>query len=374
MTLSRCLMLLILAAVTLPGCVSKKESSAPPPPGAEYRTGLALEPGYARDLGYSSRWARSVVLGEGQSVHAAVPLGDLLVIVERPTNVVTALNISDGSLAWKKVLGDPLERLYTPVGDEDFIYVNSTLRIFSLNRRNGDVEKIANLAYPVLNGPTLIDKLAVFGSGNGRVYAHHVDDGYKKWVYGLTSPVEARPLIDGNQVFVADTKGHYAMLESKTGDLRWRGSTFGPITASPTLDRAFIVIASEDQSLYSFVATTGRERWSRFRSEVRLTETPIVIDNVIYLPEPGVGMTAIDANTGDPLWTIPETNAPGTPVAAFAGGVLVHDQDSVTKLDPATGETLHTVPTKKIEMIVKGPDNSLIVVSKRGEILRVDPQ
>ncbi|MEM7626472.1 MAG: PQQ-binding-like beta-propeller repeat protein [Planctomycetota bacterium] len=372
MSLSRCLLLLTLTAATaLPGCVSRKKTSDPTPPGAEYRTGLALEPGYARDMGFSNRWARSVVLGKGQSVYAVVPLGDLLVIVERPDNVVTALNISDGSLAWKKVLGETLEDLYTPVGDADNIYVNSGRRLFTLSRRDGEIDKVANLAYAVESGPKLIDQLAIFGSGNGRVFAHHVFDGYKKWVYGLNNSIETSPLAENNQLFVADTDGNYAMLASSSGELRWQGRAFGPITANPVLDRAFVVLASEDQSLYSFVATTGRERWTRFRSEVPLTETPSVIDDTIYLPEPGIGLTAIDANTGQARWTIPDIRIPLVP---HDGGVLVHDKTALTLIDPATGETLQTVPTQKLEMVVKGPSDSLIIVSQEGEVLRLDPQ
>lgn len=371
MSLSRCLLLTLAAVISLPGCASRKNTADPTPPGAEYRTGLALEPGYARDLGFSNRWARSLVLARGQSILDAVPLGDLLVIVERPGNVVTALNIADGSLAWKKLLGDEFEVLYPPVGDEDNIYVNSGRRLFTLARRDGEVDKISNLAYPVESGPTLVGKLTIFGSGGGRVYAHHVVDGYKKWVYGLTSPIETRPVVENNQLFVADTNGRYAMLETKTGELRWQGSTFGPITANPVLDRAFIVIASKDQSLYSLVGTTGRERWERFRSEVPLTQTPTVIDSVIYLPEPGIGLTAIDANTGVAKWTIPDVPSP---VTAYNGKVLLSYKTALTTIDPATGETVLKVPTKPLEMIVKGPADSLIVVSEKGDVLRLDPK
>ncbi|MEL7089455.1 MAG: PQQ-binding-like beta-propeller repeat protein, partial [Planctomycetota bacterium] len=243
--------------------------------------------------------------------------------------------------------------------------------LFTLSRRDGEVDRITNLAYPVESGPTLIDQLAIFGSGNGRVFAHHVDDGYNKWVYGLTGPIETRPVAENNQVFVADTQGRYATVESKTGELRWQGRTFGPVTANPVVDRAFIVVASEDQSLYSFVATTGRERWEPFRSEVPLTQAPTVIDGVIYLPEPGIGLTAIDGNTGVALWTIPDIPVP---VTAHDGKILLNYETTLNTIDPATGETVLSVPTRPLERVVKGPADSLIVVSKEGEILRLDPE
>lgn len=369
MSLCRCLMLLSLAlAVT--GCVTKSAPKVTPPPGQEYRTGITLEPGYARDLGFSHRWVRTVVLAKGQRIHSAQTLGNLFVTVERPANVVTAINADNGDLVWKVVVGDELEDLHTAFADEEHIYVNSNRRVFGIDRRRGEVNKVSNLAYTVNGGPAMNKKLAIFGGSNGRVFAHHVDDGYKKWVYGLEHPVDAPPLLNEGLVFVADTGGHYAMLDANNGELRWRGETYGRVSASPVPDRAFVLLASEDQSLYSFVATTGRERWLPFRSEVPLNQTPVVIDSVIYLVEPGLGLTGIDANTGQALWTGGDVL---TPVAPQRNATLAHDAESIVLLDPATGDIISSAPTEPTVMIVPGPGQSLIVVAQDGELVRVDP-
>lgn len=368
--MSPCRCLILLAALVMVGCTSaKKSDNGLVPPGAEFRTGLPFEPGYAQQFGYSHRWARSIELGKGQSVFAIEQLDDLLLTVERPRNVVTALNLNDGSLAWKAIIGEPLENFFGPIGDDEYVYVSSSRRMFKLLRRNGQIAEVYNLPLPVTMTPLLVDNIAIFGSVNGKVYGFDVVDGYRKWTYALKGRINATPLQDGDSVFVADADGYYAMLTTK-GDLRWRGSTYGSITAEPVLDGFDIVLASDDQSLYSFRSNTGEDRWPAYRSEVALTQTPVVLDDVIYLVEPGLGLTAIDADTGKPIW---KTTEVFQPVATVKGKVIAHVGKTLSKIDPATGKTLQTVPTREIKMILNGPADSLLLVTPDGEIMRIDP-
>ena len=61
-------------------------------------------------------------------------------------------------------------------------------------------------------------------------------------------------------------------------------------------------------------------------------------------------------------------------MAAHADGVLVHGEQSLSVLDVETGDAVHTVPTKKLRLVVAGPDGGLFVIAQRGEITRIDPQ
>lgn len=366
----RCL-ILFAVSLTLIGCTSvKKTGSGLVPPGAEFRTGLPVEPGYAQQFGYSHRWARSIELGKGQSVTAVKILDDLLVAVESPGNVITALNLRDGSLAWKAILGDRSEQFYGPMGDDRHVYVSSTRRIFKLLRRNGDIVNVYDLPLPVAMTPILVDGIAIFGSINGKLYGFDIEDGFRKWTYALKSRITSTPVLDGETVFAADDNGNYVVLTAKSGQLRWRGATYGPITADPVLDGFDIVVASEDQSLYSFQANTGNETWPAYRSEVALTQTPSVIDGVIYLVEPGLGLTAINADTGKAVW---KTKNVFQPVASAKGKVIAYVDKTLSKIDPATGSVVQTVPTREIQAIIHGTDGSLLVVTPGGEIMRIDP-
>ncbi|MEO1236664.1 MAG: PQQ-binding-like beta-propeller repeat protein [Planctomycetota bacterium] len=373
MSPSRCL-LILTAALTVAssgvGCVTRDRGEEPRL-GAEFRTGLPLEPGFAQQFDYATRWARDVVLGDGQSVFAARVIGDLLVVTERPDNIVTAIDLDDGSLAWKTIVGEELEELYAPIGDEDHVYVNSSARLFTLNRLNGELTTISNLTRPVDMSPIMLGTgTAVFGSVSGRVFAYEVDTTIRRWAYALEETVTATPITDGAAlVFAVDSGGHYVMLEAATGELRWRGSTFGRVSAEPVWDRSFVLVASEDQALYSFSSTTGQPRWPAFRSEVPLSETPVVIDGVIYLIEPGRGLTAIDSRTGEARWTRPTIY---TAVAARGDRVVAYNREELVELEPETGRTLRSVPLRPLQDMIPGPDGSLLLIAENGQTLRID--
>lgn len=366
----RCLMLSILA-LTVVGCASSKDSTGPIPPGAEFRTGLPLEPGYAQQFGYTTRWARSIALGDDQSIYAAKVVGDMLLVVERPNNVVTALKLSNGEMAWKTIVGEPLEQLFAPIGNDEFIFVNSGRRLFTLNRRNGDLANVDNLPFPVNMSPILVDDIAIFGSVNGKVYGYTIKNGYRKWTYSLRGRITNSPIVKDDTIFASDATGRYAVLAIKTGELRWRGETYGPITAAPVLDGEHFVVASDDQSLYSLHVNTGENRWPAYRSESPLTQTPAVLGEQIFVVEPGQGLTALSALTGKREWHIDQ---PFQALAEIDGKVVAHHKETLVKLDPATGRITDEVPTRTLNIIKPGPDNSLLLITPGGDILRVDPR
>jgi outer membrane protein assembly factor BamB len=371
MSFCRCLCLLWFA-VSLIGCNATPEDAyVDTREGAEFRTGNLVEPGYVQEMGYATRWVRSLSLEDGQKIHAVEPLGDLLVCVERPENVVTALDLSNGGLVWKLVVGDRLEELGAPTGDETNIYVSSSRRVFVINRARGEVTDIQDLEYLVSTSPLLIGKVLVFGTGRGIVLGHDVEAGYKIAAYGLPDSIEAPPVRIDDKVFVTDTAGNYVMLRTSDGELRWSGSTYGPVSTKPAADRAFIILASEDQSLYSLTATTGRQRWLPYRSEVALTESPTVIDGVIYIEEPGLGLSAIDGNNGQLLW---RTQRVSQPVTLHQGELLAYTGRELLLLDPETGDTRLEQPTRRMQDVVQGPAGSLILVSPGGDLIRIDPQ
>lgn len=367
----RCLLMLTLT-LSLVGCASSsKTMTRDVPPGAEFRTGLPLEPGYAQQFGLEMRWARSIALGRGQSLYAVRPLGDLLVTVERPDNVVTALRLETGELLWKTIVGEKIESLFVPTGDDEFVYVNSSQRIYTLNRRNGDLVEVANLPFPVMMSPLLVDGIAIFGSVNGKVYGYDLQAGFRKWTYGLRDRVLSTPVQRDETIFVADASGQYANLVAKTGELRWRGQAYGPITTNPVIHDNDVIIASDDQSLYSLNANSGADRWPAYRSEVPLSQTPTVVGESIYLSEPGQGMTVLNARTGQPMWRSVD---PLRPVKILDGNLIATLPGQLVKIDPVNGRLKQSVPVHQLDQVLPGPDDGLILVSADGDLLRVDPR
>ena len=91
--------LLQVTLVTLIGC-----QSVPPPPSG---TGHLIEPGDALRLGYHLGPARDLAVPSGHAISHVAVLGDQLVVVESPSNLVTAISLGNGDTVWSRIIGSP---------------------------------------------------------------------------------------------------------------------------------------------------------------------------------------------------------------------------------------------------------------------------
>ena len=80
---------------------------------------------------------------------------------------------------------------------------------------------------------------------------------------------------------------------------------------------------------------------------------------------------ALDAATGNPIWT---NATSGSPVKTIKGRLLLNDGASLIAVDPASGKTIVQVPVKPLRTVLLGPADSLILVSERGQLTRLDIQ
>jgi len=334
------------------------------------RSGLLIEPADAARIGYAVTWSTDLSVPRRHKLSSVTLLDDMIVTVEAPGNLISAISVRDGSVLWRHVIGASTQNIYTPVRDEERIYINNDTTLFNLSAAHGDVISTANLEEVVSTGPVLIGKHAIFGGSNGVVFAHDVNAGYARWSYQMTDAVAISPMATGQNVFVADSKGIYAALRANDGDLLFRGKTFGPVTAKTAGTRAGIYIASQDQSLYAINRLTGRDKWVH-RTATALTEPPVAIGQSVYLPLPGIGLVALSASDGKVLWL---TDQPSVPVKTSDGQLLLKTQIGLSLLDERTGRVIDQADTMTLQEILLGPDDSLLIVSPEGRIHRLNPK
>lgn len=354
-------LLLILPVLLLAACAT--------PPGAAQRTGLLIEPADADALGYTINWASNLQVPSSRQLAAIVVLDDLIVAVEEPSNAVIAVSMRDGEVLWRQVVGEPSEPLFEPVRSGDQILVNSGTQMFHLDADTGRLRNVAPLAHVASTGPVLIEGLAIYGSVNGRIVAHDIVTGLPRWAYQLTGQITSRPIDVGLNVFAADANGVYVLLSAVDRSLLWRGRTFGPVTAAAATDRLSVMVPSHDQSLYALARATGRDRWV-YRTTRPLTMTPKPLGLLVYLPVPGLGLVAIDSVDGTEAWRHDE---PALAVTLRNDDVLLATRDSLKLTDTQTGNVLEERPTRRLVTVLEGPEESIVLVSPTGRLLRLNP-
>lgn len=332
---------------------------------------VLLEAENAYRLGYTPRWSANLGLNprDDSVAHAAV-LGDLLVCVERPSNMVSAVSVRDGTIRWQTLAAGRTEQIFQPVRRDDTILINSETMMYTFSAENGHLIGDSKLESAVLDGPALVNDLAIFGGLSGRLFAHSAVTGYSKWAYQMTGGIVVRPIASGYNVFVADSNGVYALLQSDAGDVIWKGRAFGRISALPAISGHGVYIASEDQTLYALNRNTGADRW-KYRSAVPLRNSPVLIDNTVFLNDPSVGLVALDAATGAQRWRL---DIPATPIVIDNKKLLLHHDTRLLLVDPDSGKTIVQVSTRPLKSILTGPDQSLLLISESGNLMRLDPQ
>lgn len=131
-----------------------------------------------------------------------------------------------------------------------------------------------------------------------------------------------QPVIVGDLVlFGGSADDQVYALDAKTGQIRWRFFTEGPVRFAPAAwkDRVFVV--SDDGHLYALALQTGKVLWKhragpgeqrvmgneRMISHWPARGGPVVVDDKVYYaggiwPSDGVFLHALDAMTGKPAW------------------------------------------------------------------------
>ncbi len=183
-----------------------------------------------------------------------------------------------------------------------------------------------------------------------RCWAFQFDDAEK-----LAFDVSYEPVVAGDTIFVASmVTDSITAYDTSTGDERWRFYADGPFRFAPVIAEGRLYAGCDDGFLYCLDADDGSLLWS-FRNappqrwllgNERLIDTwpvrgaPAVVDDTVFFtsgvwPFMGVFVNALDAETGEVIWTNTGTgsiyNLYQHRAAYGFGGVVPHGYLAVTE-------------------------------------------
>ena len=337
--------------------------------------GMLVEPAPAAEIGYRLGWASPIKLLEGQAITSVTALGDMVLVVEDPRNVVTALNADNGELMWKTVLGSDVESLFPPSRDDKQIFIHSASRFATLDARTGKVTAVAPLDTPV-SSKGIYDpeqRLAVMFGTNGLVFGHSVDSNFARWRYRLSNRITQPGILTGQDVFIVDSGGTYVLLETASGEPLWRNRTLGPVSTEPAAQGSELVVSSEDGKLYALNRTTGRDTWTYLGAEQKLTASPVALGRLIIQPLlPNDGVVAIDAINGSEVW---RNDVSATPVLTRQRDMVLFTGNTLISMDLDDGDVITEVQTEPLlTALPVGDDSGILLVSPQGRLLKLSPK
>ncbi|MEM4348615.1 MAG: PQQ-binding-like beta-propeller repeat protein [Candidatus Anstonellaceae archaeon] len=183
-----------------------------------------------------------------------------------------------GKPVWKKQFDFRIGPISYATGS---LYVHAG-KLYMLDEKTGATLWASDLDGEIFFAPVEIDGDVFVGTSEKKIYCINSANGVIRWQQRIGGLAASAPASDGDSVFFASTDG-YVYSFSFSGNLRWKQAAGAPILVQPTLfkggRKSFLVIASEDGTLYGIDPQKGSIEWS-FSFEGRPT-TPIFGNNSI---------------------------------------------------------------------------------------------
>lgn len=172
-----------------------------------------------------------------------------------------------------------------------------------------------------------------------------------------TSPV----VVDGS-VYVAGSgdPGYLYALDATSGESAWQFEPAGYATSAPVVVDGVLYVGTWGRRFYAIDAATGEEIWSTEVGHRFGPSSPAVVDGIVYVGTIGDGplvvsgpedeeefeacaLLALDATTGDERWrydAFGETDRISSSPAVAGGRVYFGGEDAVYALDATSGEVV----------------------------------
>ena len=144
--------------------------------------------------------------------------------------------------------------------------------------------------------------LLVVGSFDRTLHAFDADTGVEEWAFAGDGWFWARPLIAGDTVYAASTRGSVYALNTSGGDggrVRWHFRQLdSEIRVRPVLTGGVLVVAAEEGTIWGLDPATGDLRWTAPLPGHRFLADPLVLDSTLIYATGRGDLVEIDPDTG----------------------------------------------------------------------------
>ena len=176
------------------------------------------------------------------------------------------------------------------------------------------------------------------------------DDESRLWSYATQGWVSAAPTVADGVVYVGSNDHRVYALDAATGNELWSFATGEVVVSVPTVADGVVYVGSNDNHLHALDADTGEKLWS-YDTGSWVQYSPAVSGGKVYLGARVDGnnrVVALDARSGDVIWTAQEPRAFDAEAAPAVAGNLVYtpgdEYGEFHALDAATGRLAWSAP------------------------------
>lgn len=245
--------------------------------------------------------------------------------------VAAAFSLADGGLLWRYEADNPIEA--TPAAAGEFVYAGTRGgRLVALDAASGAERWSFQARNPIFASPAVYEGTVYLGAADGFLYALDARTGALRWAYDSGGWIVGSPAVNGDVVAAASSGGAMHLIDARTGKKRLVFESAGPVADSPLLGDEALYAASGDgrvwaidwraleyplekgfnywrTNLYAWgmlgeLPTAKGILWSHLLSGEPLRTSPALADGALYVTAPGGALHALNARTGESLWSV----------------------------------------------------------------------
>ncbi|MBN2225128.1 MAG: PQQ-binding-like beta-propeller repeat protein [Deltaproteobacteria bacterium] len=202
-----------------------------------------------------------------------------------------ALDAATGKEIWRIETADPEsgEQTFTsPALDGDTVYFGGAdFFLYAVDAETGVVRWKYDVGWYLTSRYVVVDNDTIYVANRDYLIALDKQTRAEKWRFKVTGYVGIAPAVACGSVFVFD-QGNLCSVDAQTGLLKWRFSlkdigftkeeyTYDP----PIVVDGIVYFGGLDESVYAVDADTGELLWS-YKTEYK-TSTPVIVDGVLYV-------------------------------------------------------------------------------------------
>ena len=210
------------------------------------------------------------------------------------SQMIYALNTTDGSLKWKQTIG---AKPTIPVAYNDLVFIGHSDGISAFDLDGNVRWNISTES--VISGPVVDNDIMIFGDKSGQVYAYSVDNRTQQWHLNFSDEAYISS-VDNNTIYIVSGKNCYA-VNINDSDILWNFETDGPIKSSPVINDDIVYFGSWDTFIYALNASTGSLIWN-YETGWGIDTIPTIIDNMVFVGSNDNNFYALDAYNGSLKW------------------------------------------------------------------------
>lgn len=233
-----------------------------------------------------------------ENLISAVGSGDGLVFVGTEHGILIALDQADGKERWRVPLSS---EMLAAASAADGIVVAQSIdgKVAGLSVETGEKRwqysaSIPSLTLRACSSPLIENGVAYVAFANGKVAALQVSNGLQLWEQQVSLPegrnelerlidFDGKPVLSGDDIYVASYQGHAAMIDRESGSLQWleKISATGQLAAG----HGNLYITQPDDTVIALKMATGRRLWENNQMLRRHLTSPAVIGNYVAVAD-----------------------------------------------------------------------------------------